>query len=586
MRRRAPTGKAGGDGVLEIYRHLLPYVRRYWLRLGLGLLFGGLYAAANGGLIWALRGGIDKAFGGGEQGSGLYLALLVLLFLPVVGIVRGVSDFLSRYYVRWAGNRVVMDLRNDMFTHLHDLSVGYFSNSRTGELISRIGNDTVQVEQAVSNVVIDLAKQPLTLVAMLVWIFTLDPWLATVSLFAFPLCIIPMSVFGLRVRRHSKLAQERIADVIAILQETLAGVRIVKAFGMEDYETGRFVQQTRTYFERIMRVCVYDSMIEPIIVLISMLGFAMVLHYVRRVGMSFADVAAFVTALFMMYEPVKKLGRIHVRLQQSAASADRVIEVLQTPADVTDREGARDLEGEPARIEFDRVGFGYGTELLLRDITIEVRAGERIAFVGSSGAGKTSLVNLLPRFYDVNEGEIRINGTDIRDLTLRSLRGRIGLVTQETFLFNDTVANNIGYGCRDADRDRVVEAARRAFAHDFILEMPDGYDTVIGERGVRLSGGQRQRLAIARAILRNPPILILDEATSALDTESERMVQAALDELMSGRTVLAIAHRLSTISTCNRILVMEQGRIVERGSPDVLLAQVGIYMRLYDLQFA
>ena len=297
------------------------------------------------------------------------------------------------------------------------------------------------------------------------------------------------------------------------------------------------------------------------------------------------DFVTFAAALFMMYEPVKKIGRIHIRLQQSSAAAQRVFDVLDAEVSVKDRDSATALAGRPGAITFEDVSFSYGEEPILSEVSLEVGAGERVAFVGSSGAGKTTLVNLVPRFYDVTAGSIRVGDLDVRDLTLQSLRGAIGLVTQETFLFNDTVANNISYGFQDATRDSIEDAARRAHAHEFILEMSDGYDTVIGERGVRLSGGQRQRLAIARAILRNPPILILDEATSALDTESERMVQAALDELMTGRTVLAIAHRLSTISNCDRIVVLDKGRIIERGSHEELLALNGTYKRLYDMQF-
>ncbi len=293
---------------------------------------------------------------------------------------------------------------------------------------------------------------------------------------------------------------------------------------------------------------------------------------------------AFAAALILMYEPVKRLARVSVHLQHSSAAAQRVFAVLDTEATVTDREGAVDLANDFDSITFDHVNFAYAEEPVLADVSLEVKAGERVAFVGSSGAGKTTLVNLVPRFYDVSDGALRIGGADVRDLTLQSLRAKIGLVTQETFLFNDSVANNISYGYKDAARETVMEAAKRAHAHEFITEMPNGYHTVIGERGVRLSGGQRQRLAIARAILRNPPILILDEATSALDTESERMVQAALDDLMTCRTVLAIAHRLSTIANCDRIIVLDGGRTIERGSHEELIALNGAYKRLHDLQ--
>jgi subfamily B ATP-binding cassette protein MsbA len=584
MATQSSARKNRSEASLAPYRRLLGYVRVYWPRLALGFFCGGLYAAANGGLLWAIHRGLGEVFNA-EADPSLTAVLLAVAFFPAVGAVRGVADFLSRYNVRWVGNRVVKELRDTMFAHLHDLSVSYFSNSRTGELISRVSNDTVLVETAVSNVVMDLAKQPFTLLAMAVAIFRLDARLALVSVVIFPLCIIPISAFGLRIRRHTKVAQERIADVVSILQETVSGVRIVKAFGMESYETDRFKDQTRMYFQRIMRMCKAEAGVEPIIVFISTLSIAAVLVYVRITHMPVQDFVTFAAALFMMYEPVKKIGRIHIRLQQSSAAAQRVFDVLDAEVSVKDRDSATALAGRPGAITFEDVSFSYGEEPILSEVSLEVGAGERVAFVGSSGAGKTTLVNLVPRFYDVTAGSIRVGDLDVRDLTLQSLRGAIGLVTQETFLFNDTVANNISYGFQGATRDSIEDAARRAHAHEFILEMSDGYDTVIGERGVRLSGGQRQRLAIARAILRNPPILILDEATSALDTESERMVQAALDELMTGRTVLAIAHRLSTISNCDRIVVLDKGRIIERGSHEELLALNGTYKRLYDMQF-
>ncbi|MBN1557093.1 MAG: ABC transporter ATP-binding protein [Lentisphaerae bacterium] len=566
------------------YRRLLGYVRPYAWRLGAGFLFGILFALANGGLVWVVKGGFDEVFGRGA-GRQPGPMLIVAVFFPLVGLLRGAADYFSAYYIRWVGHRVVMDLRNALFSHMQGLSIGYFSRSRTGELISRTTNDTLLVERAVSTVVADLAKQPVTLVSMVVWIFLVDVRLAAVSLVVFPVCLIPIAVFGRRIRRNARRAQEHIADVVSILQETVTGIRIVKAFGMEAYEIRRFVENTGAFFRRIMRVARANVIVEPIIVFIATVGVSLVLVYVRAAGMTVGEFAGFATALMLMYEPVKKLSRIHLSVQQSSGAADRIFEVLDTESAVRERPGARPLRGEVREISFEQVTFGYDDAPVLRDVAFRVGAGERVAIVGSSGAGKTSLVNLIPRFYDVSGGAVRINGEDVRDLTLESLRRRIGLVTQETFLFNDTVARNIAYGSPEADRAAVEDAARRAHADGFIRAMPEGYDTVVGERGVRLSGGQRQRLAIARAITRNPPILILDEATSALDTESERLVQAALDEVMKGRTVFAIAHRLSTIANCDRIFVLDGGRVVESGSHESLLAAGGVYRRLYDMQF-
>lgn len=566
------------------YRRLLTWVVPYRMRLLTGFLAGMLYSMANGGFVWVIKGGMQEVFHPQDVDGTAFIVVVALCF-PAVGLLRGVADFFASYYFRWVGHRVVMDLRNAVFFHIHDMSVSYFSESRTGELISRTTNDTMLIERAVSTTISDLAKQPLTLIFMVVWVFIVDARLAVISIVVFPICILPIAVFGRRVRRYSKEAQERIADVISILQESVAGARIVKAFGMEEYEVGRFKVQTKAFFGRTMRVAKANAIVEPIIVFIASVGVAFLMAYVKASKMPIDEFFAFVAAYFMMYEPVKKLSKIHIHIQQSSAAADRIFEVLDTASTVTNKPGALDLDESITRIVFDQVRFSYGEDPVIENVSFEVSSGDKIAFVGSSGAGKTTLVNLLPRFYDVAEGAILVNGHDIRDVTLSSLRKQIGLVTQDTFLFNDTVANNIAYGSSEARRDAIEDAARRSHAHEFIEAMPDGYDTVIGERGVRLSGGQRQRLSIARAILRNPPILILDEATSALDTESERMVQAALDELITGRTVFAIAHRLSTISNCDRIIVMDGGHVVETGTHSELLAMGGAYKKLYDMQF-
>ncbi len=369
------------------------------------------------------------------------------------------------------------------------------------------------------------------------------------------------------------------------MQEAIRGVRIVKAFCMEERENKRFASQCHGFFRRIMRVTKAKALIEPIIVVISGFGLVFVLGYAARSGMKWNEFVTLAIAMMMLYDPVKRLSKIHLSIQQSSAAADRIFEIMDTKIAVSDSPDAVSFDAPVETIRFDNVGFAYEDEQVLRDIVLDVKAGERIALVGGSGAGKTTLVNLLPRFFDVTAGSIQINGMDIRQMTLKSLRLKMGLVTQETFLFNDTVANNIAYGDPDASSERIEAAARRAHAHDFILAMPDGYNTLVGEMGVRLSGGQRQRLAIARAILNDPAVLILDEATSALDTESERMVQLALDELVEGRTVFAIAHRLSTIKNCDRIVVLDKGNLVELGTHEELLASGGTYKRLHDMQF-
>ena len=576
-----PTETARNDW--ELYRRLLGYTRPHWGRLAIGIVFGCLYAAANGGFLAFINKGIPKFFDANTPG---WILVLTAVMLPVVGLIRSISDIIAKYQIRWVGSRVVMELRNALFAKLNALSLSYFVSSRTGELIARTTNDPMAVENAVSVVVEDVAKQPLTLIVAVGALIWIDPWLSLISLVLFPICIVPVSLFGRRVRRFTREAQQRVADLVSVLQEMITGVRVVKAFGMEPYETGRFEAQNTAFFRRTMKVTRANVAVEPIIVFISTLGVSLILIYVWKRGMPFSNFMTYAAALFLMYEPVKKLSRMHLQIQQAVAAADRIFEVLDTPVVVRDRPGAVEFQGRVEAISFDDVKFTYGEGVILDGVTLTVSAGQRIAIVGGSGSGKTTLVSLIPRFYDVTGGALRINGQDVRDLTLASLRRLMGIVTQDTVLFNDTVANNISYGSRTATREEIIEAAQRANAHTFIMEMPNQYETMIGDLGVRLSGGQKQRLAIARAMLRNPPIMILDEATSALDTESERLVQSALHELMSGRTVFAIAHRLSTIVDCDRIIVLDKGRIVESGRHEELLKANGQYKRLYDLQFA
>lgn len=565
------------------YRRLLGFAKPYAGRIAAGTLFGVLFGGSTTALLVSLKNTLASVFN--PEAYSLIAVLGVAVFLPVFGVARGLGDYLSTYLLEWVGNRVVLDLRTALFMRLQELSISFYGTSRTGDLISRTTNDTQLVERAVSTVLSDLAKQPFTLIGLIGFLIWLDWKLALISLVLFPICIIPVALFGRRVRKSAREGQEKMADLVGILEENITGARIVKAFGMEPYEIARFVERCRGVFSRAMRVTRARASVEPIIVFISLVGFGLILLYARWREMRFEEFFTFGAALVAMYEPVKKLSKIHLNIQQSSAAADRIFELLDQPVRVKQDLNARVFTDQVARVAFEGVCFAYDDTPVLQDIAFEARRGACVAFVGASGSGKTTLVSLLPRFYDVTEGRITINGIDIRTLTLDSLRRQIGLVTQETVLFNDTVAHNIAYGTPNADRAAIEDAARRANAHEFILALPDGYDTVIGERGNRLSGGQRQRLAIARALLRDAPILILDEATSALDTESERLVQAALDTLMSGRTVFAIAHRLSTIQHADLILVMERGRIVERGAHRDLLAAGGAYKRLYDMQF-
>ena len=565
------------------YRRLIGYARPYATRLTVGAVFCVLFAGSSLGMLSALKRVLKEVFNPLERS--MHETLVVAGLLMLFGLLRGLGFYVGRYLIEWVGNRVVMDLRIAIFDRLQMLSLQYFSRSRTGELISRTSNDTSLVERAVAQVLSDVFMQPVVFIGAAGYLFFLDPALATINLVVFPVCIVPIAIFGRRVRRAAREAQQRLADLVSILQETITGVRIVKAFGMEDYERGRFNRQSHSVFRRIMQVTRARVATEPLVFELAIVGISMVLIYARWRGMTIDQFFTFAAALVMMYDPVKKLGNINMVIQHSSAAADRVFEVIDTVVTVKDAPDAATFAPPVRSVRFEDVRFAYDHQPVLNGITLEVPAGMRLAIVGGSGSGKTTLVSLIPRFFDVTGGQILLNGLDLRSLSMQSLRAQMGLVTQDTVLFNDTIANNIAYGSSDVTRERIEDAARRAHAHAFILQQQEGYETMIGERGVRLSGGQCQRLAIARAVLRNPPILLLDEATSALDTESERQVQAALDELMEHRTVFVIAHRLSTIMRADRIIVLDRGTIVESGTHDQLMTQGGTYKRLYNLQF-
>jgi len=573
----------GRSEAWHTYARLLRRAKPYRTRLLLGTVFGAVFGFSIAGVLVVFKGMLGSLLDPEQTQFGEILMMVGILL--AFGAVRSLGDFMSRYFVGWVGSRVVMDLRRDTFAHLHDLPILFFSKSRSGELISRTTNDTAMIQAAVSNVVGDLLRQPFAALGAVIALIHLDARLALISLMVFPVCILPVALFGRRVKKYGRQSQERLAGLVSILQETIYGASVVKAFGMEGYERKKFDGENTSVFRRTIKVLKAKASVEPIVVFISCVGLSLVILYAYYFRLTADALVVFGIALVALYDPIKKLSRVHLTIAQSVASAERVFEILDTKPDVTEAPDALVFDEPIREIAFDHVSFSYGEEKVLDDVHLSVRSGEIVALVGSSGAGKTTLVNLIPRLFDVTEGSLLLNGKDIRSLTFASLRLQVGVVTQETILFNDTVSGNIAYGQTDASPASIAEAARKANAHDFIMEMADGYDTVIHERGARLSGGQRQRLAIARAVLRNPPILILDEATSALDTESERLVQDALYELMSGRTVFAIAHRLSTIRHADRILVLDKGRIVEEGEHGDLLAGAGIYKRLHDMQF-
>lgn len=564
---------------LRLFRYACPYGKR----LLLGMIFSMVSAGSLVGGLSRFGELLESSF---MENASLTTTCLVLSVLLLLALLMGAGKFLSTYYLQWVGQRVVMDLRVEVFQHLQGLSVLSHTDNRTGDMISRVVSDTQMVQRAVSTVLTDLIRQPILFIGLLGYLVYLDWVLSIATLVLFPLCIAPVLILGKRVRRASRQGQERMADLSSVMQETLNGVYVVKAFCGEKREQKRFAAHCRGVFSRTMKMVRSRAVNEPIMTLFAMIGIGAALVYAKVSDMPWPDFITFALSLGLLYEPVKKLSKIHMVLQQSAAAGDRVFELLDTPLIVRERDGAAVFDETLEHVSFEHVSFSYGDQRkVFSDLSVVIPAGQSVALVGGSGAGKTTMVNLLLRFFDPCSGTVKFNQRDIRDLTLKSVRGSIGYVTQETFLFNDTVAANIAYGKPDATRDEIVSAAKRAHADVFIRLMPNGYDTRVGERGTRLSGGQRQRLAIARALITDPAVLVLDEATSALDTESERQVQAAIDELIGERTVVAIAHRLSTVIKCDQILVLGDGGIMEQGTHHELLSKSGDYKRLYEMQF-
>jgi ATP-binding cassette, subfamily B, bacterial MsbA len=568
-------------------RRLLRYVRPYlWPYFVSAMLCMVLFSATSGAMPFLVRFIFDDVF---TRKDARMLNVLPLAIIATF-VVRGVLGFASSYLIEFVTHRIVNDLRREMNDHIQDLSLEFFNRNPTGTILSRVANDVFVIGNALTDTVASAVRDSLSLVVLVIVAFYHDWLLSLVAFVAFPASVLPVMRLSKKLRRFARKRQVTLGRLTTLLQETVQGNRVVKAFGMEAYEKRRFAVESEGLFRLAMKVERIRAFTTPMLEILAAFGIAGVVwyggHSVVSGQRTQGAFLAFLTALFLLYDPFKKLGRANTILQQGLGAAERVFEVLDTEPAVRDRAGGRHLDGVRDGIELVGVGFTYGDEEVLHDVDLTIRRGEVVALVGPSGAGKSTLADLTLRFYDVTSGAIRIDGTDVRDFTLASLRSRIGLVTQHTFLFNDTVRNNIAYGSLDQGMDAIVAAAKAAYAHEFILELPDGYDTMIGELGLRLSGGQRQRLAIARALLKNAPILVLDEATSALDNESERLVQKALETLMRGRTTLVIAHRLSTIRSADRIVVLVRGRVVEQGTHDELLALNAEYRKLHDLQFA
>jgi len=570
----------------SLYRRLWVYMRPYWWpHFSLAVVCMLLFSATNGIMPFLIRHIFDDVF----TNKDTYALQVLPGVIIATFLLRGLVGFGSTYLSEYVGQRIIADMRNQLNDHIQHMSLSFFNRTPTGTIVSRITNDVAMVRAALTDAVASVLKDASSLIILVGVAFYEDWLLSLIAFVVFPASVLPIIRLSKRLRSFSKRGQASMGNLTMLLQETIQGNRVVKAFGMQEYEKQRFAEENDRLFRLSMKGTRIRAFTNPMMEILAAFGIAGVVWYggysVIVGGRTQGAFLAFLTALFLLYDPFKGLAKTNTAIQQALGAAERVIELLDIAPDVEDRPGARHLGAIRQAVRFEHVGFSYDHEPVLRDINLEIRRGEVIALVGMSGGGKSTMADLIPRFYDVPEGCISIDGVDIRDYTLASLRAQVAIVTQHTFLFNDTVRNNIAYGDITKDMDAIVAAARAAHAHDFIMELPHGYDTVIGELGVKLSGGQRQRLAIARALLKNAPLLVLDEATSALDNESERLVQSALETLMHNRTTLVIAHRLSTIRRADRIVVVVRGRIVEQGTHEELLALNAEYRKLYDLQF-
>ena len=568
------------------HKHLLSLVKENKLRLFLAMVCMLVIAISTSATAFLVKPVLDDIFFNKDTRMLIIIPIAVIL----IYFLRGLGSYGQEYLMNYVGEGIIRNLRNDLYDHIQDLPLAFFHKEKTGVLMSRITNDVNIIKAMVSTAVTGSLKDCFSIVGLTLVIFYRDWKMALFAFVVLPLAFFPLVEFGRRVRRVSTGCQESMAELSSFLHETFAGNKIVKAFGMESYEKKRFFEKTLNLFKIEMKAVVARSLSSPVMEFLAGIGIAFIIWYGGSKVVSGTSTAgtffSFMAAVLMLYDPVKKLSGLNNAVQQGLAAADRVFDIIEMETDIKEQKNSVEIKRGPHRVSFENVFFKYEDVMVLKDINLDVKAGEVLALVGMSGGGKTSLVNLIPRFYDVTHGAIRIDGVNICIASISSLRDQMAIVTQEPILFNDSIRNNIAYGKMNATEQEIIKAAKAAYAYDFIQRFTDKFDTNIGELGGRLSGGEKQRICIARALLKDAPILILDEATSSLDAEAEMLVQKALENLMKGRTTFVVAHRLSTIDYADRIAVIVNGRIVEEGKREELIAQKGEFFKLYQMQYS
>jgi subfamily B ATP-binding cassette protein MsbA len=589
---RAASGSYG-----RLYGYVKPYKVRFIMGLVLGLAYGGvnsLFPLAIARVTSTIFHGaapnamaVRHNLGALDTGPKINSIVLICLAIPAIMTLRSLCSYGSTYCMQWVSNRVVTDIRSQLFSKMVRNSMDFFNKARSGFLMSLITNNTRVMQMALTTVGSDVFKQPITIVGAISVLLVMDWKFTVVTLVLFPMCLLPLRIYGRRARKAVQNEQAGMAEMVVTMQETFAGIRVVKSFAREAHQEKEFKRSNQTQFSQMMRIIRSLEAVGPLVETMAAIGVGMALLYVYAANLSVGRFFGLISGIFILYDPIKTLSKIHLVMQRSIAATTSIFALLDSKPTVQDAPDAVVLRSSQGRIDFENVTFRYANTRTdaISNLTLHIEPGKTHALVGASGAGKSTILSLILRLYDPTSGAVKIDGRDLRSVTQKSLRERIGLVTQETFLFHDTIFNNIQFGRLDATAEEVREAARAAYAHDFIMAQPKGYETVIGDKGCLLSGGQQQRLAIARAVLKNAPILLLDEATSSLDSESEMQIQKALAGLATGRTVIAIAHRLSTVLSADQIIVMDGGRIKEIGTHAELLEKSGYYRRLYDHQF-